>query len=39
MARAGAVVTSTETVVFQLLGRAGTPEFKALAPLLKENQA
>ena len=36
MARAGAVVTSTETVVFQLLGRAGTPEFKALAPLLKE---
>lgn len=36
MARAGAVITSTETVVFQLLGRAGTPEFKALAPLLKE---
>lgn len=36
MARAGAVVTSTETVVFQLLGRAGTPEFKALAPLLKD---
>lgn len=36
LARAGAVVTSTETVVFQLLGRAGTPEFRALAPLLKE---
>lgn len=36
MALAGAVVTSTETVVFQLLGRAGTPEFKALAPLLRE---
>ncbi len=36
MSRAGAVVTSTETVVFQLLGRAGTPEFKALAPLVKE---
>jgi nicotinamidase-related amidase len=36
MAGAGAVVTSAETVVFQLLGRAGTPEFKALAPLLKE---
>lgn len=36
MGRAGAVVTSTETVVFQLLGRAGTPEFKALAPLVKE---
>ncbi len=36
MARGGAVITSTETIVFQLLGRAGTPEFKALAPLLKE---
>ncbi len=36
MARAGAVVTSAETAVFQLLGRAGTPEFKALAPLVKE---
>lgn len=36
MSRAGAVVTSTETVVFQLLGRAGTPEFKALVPLVKE---
>lgn len=36
MARAGAVISSTETLVFQLLGRAGTPEFKALAPLMKE---
>lgn len=27
---AGAVVTCTETVLFQLLGRAGTPEFKAV---------
>jgi len=35
MDRAGAVVTSTETVVFQLLERACTPEFKALSKLLK----
>jgi nicotinamidase-related amidase len=27
---AGAVITCTETVLFQLLGRAGTPEFKAV---------
>lgn len=27
---AGAVITCTETVLFQLLGRAGTPEFKAI---------
>ena len=33
--RAGAVVTSTETVVFDLLGRAGTEEFKALSRLIK----
>jgi len=31
----GAVVTNTETVVFDLLKRAGTPEFKALSPLVK----
>jgi nicotinamidase-related amidase len=35
MDRAGAVVTSTETVIFQLLARAGTPEFKAMSKLLK----
>jgi len=33
--KAGATVTSTEAVVFDLLGAAGTPEFKELAPLLK----
>ena len=35
MDRAGAVITSTETVIFQLLGRAGTAEFKAMSKLLK----
>jgi nicotinamidase-related amidase len=33
--RAGATLTSTETVLFDLLGVAGTPEFKELAPLIK----
>jgi Isochorismatase family len=31
----GVVVTTTETVVFQLLGQADTDDFRALAPLLK----
>jgi nicotinamidase-related amidase len=31
----GAVVTTTETVVFQLLQQADTDDFRALAPLLK----
>ncbi len=35
MDRAGAVITSTETVIFQLLERAGTPEFKAMSKMLK----
>ena len=35
MERAGAVVTSTETLTFQLLERAGTATFKAIAPLIK----
>ena len=33
--RAGAAVTSTEVVVFDLLGRAGTDEFKTLSRLIK----
>jgi len=35
MDRAGAVISSTETAIFQLLGAAGTEEFKAMARLLK----
>lgn len=34
-ARAGAVITNTETVVFDLLGKAGTDDFKVLSRLLK----
>lgn len=33
--KSGATLTSTETVLFDLLGVAGTPEFKELAPLIK----
>jgi len=35
MAQMGAVVTCVEAAVYQLLGRAGTPEFKELLPLFK----
>lgn len=31
----GAVITNTETVMFDLMHVAGTPEFKVLAPLLR----
>lgn len=31
----GAVITNTETVLFDLLGKAGTPEFKKVQPLIK----
>jgi isochorismate hydrolase len=33
--KSGATLTSTETVLFDLLGVAGTAEFKELAPLIK----
>ena len=35
MHQMGAVITNTETVLFDLLKVAGTPEFKALSPLIK----
>jgi len=35
MADMGAVITNTETVVFDLLECAGKPEFKAISPLIK----
>lgn len=35
MERAGAVISSTEMMVYELLGRSDTPEFKALLPYLK----
>jgi nicotinamidase-related amidase len=33
--RAGAIITSTETVVFELLQKAGTDDFKVLSKLIK----
>jgi nicotinamidase-related amidase len=38
MRQAGAVVTTTEIASFQLLQRAGTPEFKAMSPLFKDKE-
>jgi len=35
MERAGAVISSTEMVVYELLGRSGTEEFKKILPMLK----
>ena len=35
MAAAGATVTSTESALFEMLGKAGTPEFKAISRLVK----
>jgi nicotinamidase-related amidase len=33
--KAGAVISSTEMIIFELLNRAGTPEFRSALPLLK----
>lgn len=38
MDRAGAVISSTEMIIFELLHQAGTKEFRALLPLLKRLQ-
>lgn len=35
MENMGTVITNTETVIFDLLKKAGTPEFKALSKLIK----
>lgn len=35
MEKAGAVITSTETVIFQILKKAGTKEFKEMLKLIK----
>jgi len=35
MGEAGATITSTETIIFQVLKKAGTPEFKALLKSIK----
>lgn len=35
IAKAGATITSTETVLFELLGRAGSDDFKAISRLIK----
>jgi nicotinamidase-related amidase len=35
MEKAGAVITCAETVLFMLLGQAGTPEFKEISKLVK----
>ena len=35
MRKAGAVISSTEMVIFELLGRAGTDEFRATLPLVR----
>jgi nicotinamidase-related amidase len=35
MRQAGSVITVTETVLFQLLGKSGTPEFKEISKLIK----
>ena len=35
MRQAGAVISSTETEIFQVLGKAGTPEFKEMLRIVK----
>ena len=35
MESSGAILSSTEMMIYELLGKSGTPEFKAMLPLLK----
>jgi len=35
MQAAGAVISSTEMIIYELLGRSGTPEFKEMLQYLK----
>jgi nicotinamidase-related amidase len=37
MRQAEAIISTTQSIIFELLVEAGTPEFKAVLPLLKEN--
>ena len=39
MRDAGAVITTTEIAVFQLLQKAGTPEFKVISPLFRDKES
>ena len=38
MDKAGAVISSTEMIIFELLHKAGSKEFRTLLPLLKKLQ-
>jgi nicotinamidase-related amidase len=39
MGEAGAIITTTEIAVFQLLQKAGTPDFKAISPLFRDKES
>jgi nicotinamidase-related amidase len=39
MRDAGAVITTTEIAVFQMLQKAGTPEFKVVSPLFRNKES
>ena len=34
----GAVITTTESLIFELMGKAGTPEFKSILDIVKERR-
>jgi len=37
--KSGALLTTTEMVIYELLRKAGTDDFKALLPILKERES